>query len=257
MIRSGNEYDIGFDDCETAARNVDYKYFAVQQCNDNANPLGPCTHSNPNRCPVDTGFSVYCWGGNSLNENSNNERDDVSNCGGSYNDMGSCQYISLYERFDPVDDTLFAFKGAMTYNEANAYCTYYGGPGTIVGSVSETGQRRTDMLDMINKLGREDIKSRQVPRFYGYWARQNSYGNPVKLLAHKRSITTTSACENQHPFVCERPAAALEGSEFKGTESTIMINVEYLFKHCSLQHGKVVIPPLFYPLIKHQALNLI
>ena len=137
--------------------------------------------------------------------------------------MGACQYISLYERFDPVDDTLFAFKGGMTYNEANAYCAYNGGPGTIVGSVSETGQRRTDMLDMINKLAREDIKSRQVPRFYGYWARQNSYGNPVKLLAHKRSITTTSDCENQHPFVCERPAAALEGSEFKGTITIILI----------------------------------
>ena len=183
MILSGNERSTKFSNCEAAARSGNYQYFGVQQCLDSAHPLDPCTNPNPNRCPVDTGVSVYCYAGNSLNENSNNERADVTNCEGSNNDMGSCSYISLYERFDPIDEALFPFKGAMTYNEASAYCAYYGGPGTIVGSVTESGQRRTDMMSMINQLGREDIKSRQVPRFYGYWARQNSYGNPVKLLA--------------------------------------------------------------------------
>ena len=40
--------------------------------------------------------------------------------------------------------------------------------------------------------------------------------NSIKQ-GHVTSEQTTSDCENQHPFVCERPAAALEGSEFKGT----------------------------------------
>ena len=80
----------------------------------------------------------------------------------------------------------------------------------------------SDMLNMINLIAREDIKSRQVPRFYGYWAVNQNNHNSWKLLSHKRSYPDTTACEQQHPFVCERPAAALEGPEFKGKFSFSM-----------------------------------
>ena len=140
-----------------------------------------------------------------MNENSVNERDDVTECSGSTNELGSCSHISLYELFDPPEDSLFRFKGAVTENEARAYCAYYGGPDTTLGAADEE-----NMLNMINLIGREDIKSRQVPRFYGYWAYSN------RLLAHNRGYSETTECEKQLPFVCERPAAALEGPEFKG-----------------------------------------
>ena len=123
----------------------------------------------------------------------------------------------MYELFDPPEESLFRFKGAVTRNEARAYCAYYGGPDTPLGVANEL-----DMLNLINLIGREDIKSRQVPRYYGYWA------HSWRLLAHRRGYPETTACETQHPFVCERPAAALEGPEFKGNVSLYLAFRQFL-----------------------------
>ena len=58
--------------------------------------------------------------------------------------------MSLYERTNSNEpNSWFRFKGAMTGNEANAYCAFEGGPGTTIGR--EDSNVRTGKLKYISQ----------------------------------------------------------------------------------------------------------
>ena len=70
-------------------------------------------------------------------------------------------------------------------------------------------------------MGKSDIKSRKYPRSYAIWVTQEYYygyyySSRKVMLTLKRSHHESISCESQHQYICQRPAAALEGSGATG-----------------------------------------
>ena len=81
------------------------------------------------------------------------------------------------------------------------------------------------MREQMIQMGKDDIKGRHYPRSYAIWASGYNGGN--KMVTVRKSHHSSEPCEDQHKYICQRPAAALEGSEALG-------KCFYIIKHCSL-----------------------
>ena len=67
---------------------------------------------------------------------------------------------------------------------------------------------------MLIEMGKGDVLSRQHPRSYAMWTSSKSgqnYGN--KLLIHRTNYLVPLPCHSHQKYICQRPAAALEGSD--------------------------------------------
>ena len=70
-----------------------------------------------------------------------------------------------------------------------------------------------ELKQLLFKIGKDDLKARQPPRTYGIWTTLPSKWTNWRALLFKKSHHDRIECESQHPYVCQRPAAALESSE--------------------------------------------
>ena len=66
---------------------------------------------------------------------------------------------------------------------------------------------------LLTNIGRDDLRSRQIPRTYGIWTTSPSDWTDWRALLFKKSHHDQIECESQHQYVCQRPSAALESSE--------------------------------------------
>ena len=66
------------------------------------------------------------------------------------------------------------------------------------------------------QLGKDDLKGRHYPRGYAMWAVQHNKDWVQRIVTLRRSFHKSVPCEDQNKYVCQRPAAALEGSESLG-----------------------------------------
>ena len=74
----------------------------------------------------------------------------------------------------------------------------------------------TEMMERMIDIGRNDIKGRHYPRSYAMWASPTYNVNLTQIITIKKSHHHSEPCEDQHKYICQRPAAALEGSEALG-----------------------------------------
>ena len=72
------------------------------------------------------------------------------------------------------------------------------------------------MRDFMVQLGKDDLKGRHYPRGYAMWAVQHNKDWVQRIVTLRRSFHQSEPCEDQNKYVCQRPAAALEGSESLG-----------------------------------------
>ena len=63
------------------------------------------------------------------------------------------------------------------------------------------------------QTGKDDLKGRHYPRGYGMWTNKNNRNNHYRAVTLRRSHVLLKPCEDQNKYICQRPAAALEGSE--------------------------------------------
>ena len=66
------------------------------------------------------------------------------------------------------------------------------------------------------QLGKDDLKGRHYPRGYAMWAVQHNKDSTERIVTLRRSYHQSEPCEDQNKYICQRPAAALEGSESLG-----------------------------------------
>ena len=66
------------------------------------------------------------------------------------------------------------------------------------------------------QLGKDDLKGRHYPRGYAMWAVQHNKDWVQRIVTLRRSFHQSEPCEDQNKYICQRPAAALEGSESLG-----------------------------------------
>ena len=66
------------------------------------------------------------------------------------------------------------------------------------------------------QLGKDDLKGRHYPRGYAMWAVQHNRDSTKRIVTLRRSFHQSEPCEDQNKYICQRPAAALEGSESLG-----------------------------------------
>ena len=69
------------------------------------------------------------------------------------------------------------------------------------------------MKQLLFKIGKDDLKARQPPRTYGIWTTLPSKWSDHRALLFKKSHHERIDCEDQHQYVCQRPAAALQTPE--------------------------------------------
>ena len=62
------------------------------------------------------------------------------------------------------------------------------------------------------QLGKDDVKGRHYPRSYATWAAQSNKDWIQRIVTIRRSYHESLPCEDQNKYICQRPAAALEGS---------------------------------------------
>ena len=72
------------------------------------------------------------------------------------------------------------------------------------------------MRDFMVQLGKDDLKGRHYPRGYAMWTVQHNYESTKRIVTLRRSFHQSEPCEDQNKYICQRPAAALEGSESLG-----------------------------------------
>ena len=66
------------------------------------------------------------------------------------------------------------------------------------------------------QLGKDDLKGRHYPRGYAMWAVQHNKDWVQRIVTLRRSFHQSEPCEDQNKYICQRPAASLEGSESLG-----------------------------------------
>ena len=72
-----------------------------------------------------------------------------------------------------------------------------------------------ELRDKMIKMGKDDLKGRHNPLYYAIWA--THYTNyQSRIITMPKSHHSSEPCEDQHQYICQRPAAALEGSEALG-----------------------------------------
>ena len=62
------------------------------------------------------------------------------------------------------------------------------------------------------EVGKVDVKGRQYPRSYAIWATQHVQ----RMVTMRKSHHSSEPCEDKNKYICQRPAAALQGSEAFG-----------------------------------------
>ena len=72
------------------------------------------------------------------------------------------------------------------------------------------------MRNLMVQLGKDDVKGRHYPRTYATWAAQSNNDKTQRMVTIRRSHHKSLPCEDQNKYICQRPAAALEGSEALG-----------------------------------------
>ena len=68
----------------------------------------------------------------------------------------------------------------------------------------------------MRQIGKDDIKGRHYPRSYAIWATQHDNHKVHRMITIQKSHHSSEPCEDQHKYICQRPAAALEGSDALG-----------------------------------------
>ena len=75
------------------------------------------------------------------------------------------------------------------------------------------------------QLGKDDLKGRHYPRGYAMWAVQHNKDSTERIVTLRRSFHQSEPCEDQNKYICQRPAAALEGSESLGKPASFWVKV--------------------------------
>ena len=73
-----------------------------------------------------------------------------------------------------------------------------------------------EIREKMTEIGKQDIKGRHYPRSYAIWAASSWNVNHSEILTVQKSHHHSEPCEDQHKFICQRPAAASDGSEALG-----------------------------------------
>lgn len=82
--------------------------------------------------------------------------------------------------------------------------------------------------DNLMQWGKDDIKGRHYPRSYAIWAGHNNRWDyqVTKIVGLNRAYVQNQNCDDLNPYICQRPAAALEGPEslaWKGCYSATFV----------------------------------
>ena len=75
------------------------------------------------------------------------------------------------------------------------------------------------MKSFMIQIGKDDIKGRHYPRSYAIWATQHNNVNVQRMITMQRNHHSSEPCEDQHKYICQRPAAALQGFDALGKKS--------------------------------------
>ena len=72
------------------------------------------------------------------------------------------------------------------------------------------------MRNVMIEIGKVDVKGRQYPRSYAIWATQHDNQHVQQMVTMRKSHHSSEPCEDKNKYICQRPAAALQGSEALG-----------------------------------------
>ena len=72
------------------------------------------------------------------------------------------------------------------------------------------------MRNVMIEVGKVDVKGRQYPRSYAIWATQHDKQHVQRMVTMRKSHHSSEPCEDQNKYICQRPAAALQGSDALG-----------------------------------------
>ena len=138
--------------------------------------------------------------------------------------------MNVFEVVDPKMNEFQKFDGEVTVQGALDLCyAKYAGPISALGFDDEGSKSEgegfiyikitfykvfiAELKQLLFDIGKDDLKARQPPRTYGIWTTLPSKWTNWRALLFKKSHHDRIECESQHPYVCQRPAAALESSE--------------------------------------------
>ena len=66
-------------------------------------------------------------------------------------------------------------------------------------------------------MGKNDLKGRHNPLSYAVWTTYvQADTQKTRIITMPKSHHSSVPCEDQHEYICQKPAAALEGSEALG-----------------------------------------